>query len=502
MTRSKTVAIAVNKSYPNTIPALAKKFIFTQRIRFHMENSKENERKTAEIGLLRGVAKYREVLAQGIASAAPAAATIGTLTGAAAFTYGALPLAVLIALVAILLDATRISIISKYIQSAGGIYTFIKVGLGKNIAFISSMSYIIYIFAVIIFVYFIMGLMVPVGIEELGVGLPSWIWFPLGLINAGIATFISYMGIRPSLRFTLAMSLTEIITLLTVSAIIFSRVPPNPLTFTLTYVPQPKILNLGLGVSFGILAFTGYETVSVLGEEAIDPKNTITKGVFSAALIVGIVYLVGSEAFTVGWGVNNMSSYFSNLAPGLILAKQFGGPVLALILTALLINSNIACACGFTNAVTRVMYAMSKDGLLPTKLSEIHKKRRTPHIAALFSFLFTVLYFLLSFIFTPENMFIATGVTTTFGFLIAIFVVNISMLIVVRRNNALTIGNLILVGIIEAIIGFVFYASIITSAINVPVLIGVLTLVFWVIGGYIYLGVKKFRSKSISSTSS
>ncbi|MCH4815658.1 MAG: APC family permease [Saccharolobus sp.] len=453
-----------------------------------------NNKSTEEHSLLKGAVGYREVVGQGIASGAPAAATIGTLTGAAAFAYGGLPLAVLVALIFVLLDATRLSIISRYVQSAGGIYTFIEKGLGKKIAFFTSMAYIVYIFAVIIFVYLIMGLMVPTGFSELGINLPSWIWIPFGIINAIVPTIISYLGVRPSLKFTLTMSLIEMLTIIATSILIFSRVPPDPQTFTLTYVPSPKISNLGLGVSFGILAFTGYETTSVLGEEAVDPKNNISKGVFTAALLLGITYLLGSEAFTVGWGVSNMSSYFNYLAPGLILAKTFGGILLAGILTALLINSNIACACGFTNAVSRVMYAMARDGLLPKSLSFVHPKRRTPHMAILFSFVFTVLYFIImSIVFTPENIFIATGITTTFGFLIAIFTVNISMLIVVKRNNALTTGNIILVAIIEAIIGYVTYATIITSAVNVPVLIGILTLIGWVVGGAIYLGMKRHK---------
>ncbi|AKA74633.1 APC family permease [Saccharolobus solfataricus] len=453
---------------------------------------KETEKNTQQ-GLAKGVVGYREVLAQGIASGAPAAATIGTLTGAAAFAYGALPLAVAIALIMVLLDATRLSIIARYVQSAGGIYAFIERGLGKKVAFVASMAYTIYIFAVIIFVYLIMGLMVPTGIEELGINLPSWIWIPLGLVNAIVSVIISYLGIRPSLKFTLIMSIAEITGIIATSILIFSKIPPDINTFTLAYVPPPKISNLGLGVSFGILAFTGYETVSVLGEEAKDPRNNIAKGVFTAALLLGITYIVGSEAFTVGWGVNNMSTYFNYLAPGLILAKTFGGTILLIILTALLINSNLACATGFTNCVTRVMYAMSVDKLLPSKLSSIHPKRRTPHIASLFTFIFTALYFIImSLIFSPSNIFIATGITTTFGFLIAIFVVNISMLIVVKKNNALNIGNILIVAIVEAIIGYVFYATVITSAINVPVLIGVLTLVLWVVGGIIYLTLKRF----------
>ncbi|MEL9970921.1 MAG: hypothetical protein QXL70_02985 [Metallosphaera sp.] len=66
--------------------------------------------------LAKGSISYREVVAQGIGGAAPAMASLVTLTGAAAYSYGALPLAVALATVAVLLDATRLSITSRYIQ--------------------------------------------------------------------------------------------------------------------------------------------------------------------------------------------------------------------------------------------------------------------------------------------------------------------------------------------------------------------------------------------------
>lgn len=74
---------------------------------------------------------YKEVLAQGIGGAAPAMASLVTLTGAAAYTYASLPLAMLLALFAVLLDATKLSITARYVQSAGGIYAFISYGFGK-----------------------------------------------------------------------------------------------------------------------------------------------------------------------------------------------------------------------------------------------------------------------------------------------------------------------------------------------------------------------------------
>jgi amino acid transporter len=94
--------------------------------------------------LARNSVRLTEVIGQGIAGAAPAAASLVTLTGAAAYAYGSLPLAVVIATIAVLLDANRLALTSKYIQSAGGIYSFIAGGLGKLVAFLVGWGYVLY----------------------------------------------------------------------------------------------------------------------------------------------------------------------------------------------------------------------------------------------------------------------------------------------------------------------------------------------------------------------
>ncbi|MEM0072796.1 MAG: APC family permease, partial [Metallosphaera sp.] len=437
--------------------------------------------------LAKGSISYREVVAQGIGGAAPAMASLVTLTGAAAYSYGALPLAVALATVAVLLDATRLSITSRYIQSAGGIYAFISEGLGKRWGYLIGWAYVLYALTALVFIFLSVGVFLPGALEVLGVNAPSWIWAPLVIFVALFGGVLSYLGIRPSLRFTLIMSILEIAFILGTSLLIFTKVPPDPSTFTLEYAPSHSMFNVGVGMAFVFLAFAGYETTSVLGEEAVDPKNTITKGVFTSAFLVGITYLVASEAFTVGWGVNDMSSFFNELVPGVVLGMRFGGFVLALILTVLLINSGLTDSVTFFNTVSRVVYAMAKDGVLDKRLEGVHEDRRTPHVAVMFSLIFSLVYALaFSAVIGPENVFLAVGITTTFGFLIALFTANVSLLFILRRFNSLNWWNVLLTVVINSILSFVIFANVVTTAINSFVLIGVSTFVVWMIAGVIY----------------
>lgn len=438
-------------------------------------------------GLAKGVVSFREVVAQGVGGAAPAMASLVTLTGAAAYAYGSLPLAVLLATIAVLLDATRLSITSKYVQSAGGIYAFITEGIGKKWGYLIGWAYVLYALTALVFIFLSVGVFLPAALSVIGINTPAWIWAPLVIFTALFGGILSYLGVRPSLRFTLIMSSLEIAFILATSILIFTKIPPDPETFTFEYAPSHSIFSVGVGMAFVFLAFAGYETTSVLGEEAVDPKNNISKGVFTSALLVGITYLIASEAFTVGWGVNNMSTFFTELVPGIILGTKFGGLALAIILTILLINSGLTDSVTFFNTVSRVVYAMARDGVLDKRLEDVHEDRRTPHIAVIFSLIFSLIYTLVfSAIIGPENVFLAVGITTTFGFLIALFAANISLLFILRKFNSLNWWNYLLTIVINTILGFVIFANIVTTAVNTFVLIGVGTFIAWMLVGIFY----------------
>jgi amino acid transporter len=79
---------------------------------------------TTGAGLARGAIGLREVLFQSVTSMAPAGAVALSIAAGATYAGGALPLAVLLALIACLLVATSIGQLAKHLPSAGSIYTY------------------------------------------------------------------------------------------------------------------------------------------------------------------------------------------------------------------------------------------------------------------------------------------------------------------------------------------------------------------------------------------
>ena len=72
------------------------------------------------------------VLFQSITTMAPASAVAFSLGAAIPFAGGALPLAVLIALLVCSLIALNIGSLAKYLPSAGGYFTYVSRGLGSQ----------------------------------------------------------------------------------------------------------------------------------------------------------------------------------------------------------------------------------------------------------------------------------------------------------------------------------------------------------------------------------
>src|ERR1700749_2109502 len=80
-------------------------------------------------GLRRGAIALREVLFQSITAMAPGAAIAASIPAGAAFAGGALPLAVIVAMVACLFAALSIAELAKHLPAAGSVATYSSRGL-------------------------------------------------------------------------------------------------------------------------------------------------------------------------------------------------------------------------------------------------------------------------------------------------------------------------------------------------------------------------------------
>jgi len=94
-------------------------------------------------GLRRDAIGLREVLFQSITDMAPGAAIAASIPAGAAYASGALPLAVLLALVACLLSASCVGLLAREMPSAGSLATYAARGLHPAVGFLTAWGYVL-----------------------------------------------------------------------------------------------------------------------------------------------------------------------------------------------------------------------------------------------------------------------------------------------------------------------------------------------------------------------
>lgn len=431
--------------------------------------------------LRQGVLSFREVLFQGIAASAPAGAAVATMTGAAAYALGSLPLTAIVAFVLVLLNAVIINRISAHVAGAGGYYDYIKRGFGVGAGNFAGWMYAFYQVTSLSFIAMSISVFVPALLSEVyGINIPYDYWIPLYIGTALFGFFVSYGGIKGSLKYAMVMGTIEIIAVLGVSVAIIVGHPSinTGAVFTPKYA-SGGIAGVFLGVIFMYTAFSGFGGSTPLGEEAKDGKKMVGRAVVVASIVLGVFFVFAAYAFTVGWGPANMATYSQALVPGITLSQTLVGLGAAIIITVLYINSILTDQVVFTNSASRVIYAMSRDGILPSFLSRTHDTRKTPHVAAAFITLATIVLGLVSVpLLGGFNAFLFTGTAGTLATLVVHGMTNASLpRILQKKKIRVGLESVTLPAVTLVILGFVFYGTFIS--VSLPIVLAVYAFIFW-----------------------
>jgi APA family basic amino acid/polyamine antiporter len=122
-------------------------------------------------------------------------------------------------------------------------------------------------------------------------------------------------------------------------------------------------------------AFIGFDVVATASEEAVNPKKTVPRGITLGVIMVTILYVLVAIVTT---GMVSYKQLAAVKDPSLTTAFELVGATWAAKVIAL------GIVIGLTTVVmvlllglTRIIFAMSRDGLLPRALSKT-SKRGTP----------------------------------------------------------------------------------------------------------------------------
>jgi amino acid transporter len=130
------------------------------------------------------------------------------------------------------------------------------------------------------------------------------------------------------------------------------------------------------GLSFAMLSFTGAEASAVLSEETRDPRRAIPRAIIGSIVVAGLFYLVITYATAVGFGVQQAATDWPTSVAG--LAAVAPNEAVAAVVLACAALASLFCALGVHIAVSRVLFAMGRERVLPAWLGVLHPRWGTP----------------------------------------------------------------------------------------------------------------------------
>ena len=135
------------------------------------------------------------------------------------------------------------------------------------------------------------------------------------------------------------------------------------------------VMGIFTAASVVFFAFIGFDVVATAAEETRNPQRDMPRGILGSLVICTVLYVAVSIVVT---GMEHYTK-LSVSAPLADAFKATGHPWFAGFIS-------FGAAVGLTTVCmilllgqTRVFFAMSRDGLLPTFFSHVHPRFRTPH---------------------------------------------------------------------------------------------------------------------------
>jgi amino acid transporter len=337
----------------------------------------------ADAGLRRDAVGLREVLFQSITDMAPGAAIAASIPAGVAFAGGALPLAVVLALIACLFSAWTIGQLARELPSSGSMATYAARGLHPAVGFLTAWGYVMVGWLIPPLVLLQLGFTTAGTLHSEISGYPLNLWWPWAILGLLIIFAAGYFGVRTSARFGTILGVFEIgIFLIMGILLVFHAGGHNTLSvFTTKYTPAGfhGFSGVVAGSVFSILAFGGFEGAAPLAEEARNPGRTVQLAVLLATLLIGGLYVFTTYAADVAFGPSGFAGFTTGTgsASWVGLARSFYGLFWILVFLAI-VNSTLANSNAGVNVSSRTAFAMGRIKAFPSLFGLVSAKHRAP----------------------------------------------------------------------------------------------------------------------------
>jgi basic amino acid/polyamine antiporter, APA family len=332
-------------------------------------------------------------------------AGIFTLTGRAAKSYAGPGIAISFVLAAICcaLAALCYAEFSSTVPVSGSAYTFSYFSLGEIFAWIIGWDLLLELMLGASVVAQGWSTYAALFLEQIGLGWPESIGPDssvnvLAMLLVAVLATLATIGIKESLRVNLVLVAIKLfVVLFVIVAGLFYIQGDNLTPFIPPSVPSETgevaittplfqalfgiapstfgVMGIVSGASLVFFAFIGFDVVATTAEEAKNPQRDLPRGILGSLAICTVLYVLVCIVIT---GMVNYADINSEAA----LAEAFrsvGRPGFATLISAGAVAGLTTVVLTLMIGAARVVFAMSRDHLMPRELGKTHQKWGTPY---------------------------------------------------------------------------------------------------------------------------
>lgn len=389
-------------------------------------------------------------------------------------TDGKLPAAYIVAVVTMLFTAASYAAMVRKYPVAGSAYTYAQQSFGGAAGFLTGWVMLLDY----MFIPMINFMLIGIYLNTQFPGIPVWVFTLAALL---LVLLFNVLGITLVNKLNIAIIALSVVLVVVFMALAFKQYVGGdqsvgvlePFTFG-----EGGIGAIASGAAILALSFLGFDAVSTLSEEAKNPRRDIPRAIMLSTLVGGFFFILvawaGALAFNPDWTTLSDAQVE---AAGTTIMDSFGASWFTSFFVAVYVAGAFGSGMTGQVSVSRILYAMGRDGMLPRPLSRLHRRFGTPVVAAV-----VVSVFALSALFLSLD---TVAFMISFGALAAFAMVNLSVIRTYLfpkggRKRPLTPWEIIRYGI-APLIGFGLTIWLWTSLQPITWLVGAVWLVVGVI---------------------
>ncbi len=204
----------------------------------------------------------------------------------------------------------------------------------------------------------------------------------IAFVLALLVTWLLVVGTSKSAKVTAVLVMIKIIALAVFIALAFPAVDSAnfvPMLPNGWGTPLSGVGVLGAAASI-FFAYVGFDAVSTAAEETKNPNRNIPIGLIGSLAVCTVFYLLVAYAAVGAMGAQPGGALSQSKEPLAFVLREIGWPRVGDMVAGAAILALPSVVLMMMFGQTRILFTMSRDGLMPAAFSKVHPKYHTPHV--------------------------------------------------------------------------------------------------------------------------